>query len=333
MPLRLLERVLPWLFSELSDEDAEGMMTNLRLGAPAVDQQLVELLLRWAQRGRWPVLPGVVAVAGAAAAAAVAGDGEAAAEQGLAQQEQHGLELPQQQQQGQVVEGGGGASPAEGDEPVSAAVIEDLCTSCDASVTLNAAAGAAGEQQAGETQSAHQQQPQQQEVGLTGQLRLHRQGSPSWSSYDPCLFGNNTCELRLLNQGGGSGMSPRKRQKLDRQGSPPDSSSTDATPTAAQAAANAANAAAGAALRDPECAGAAGMHTVAAGAAGLAHAAVLGSKAAGAGAGAVQQTVGHAAAAAGGQCSVGGQHASGWSPIDHIFQFHKALRWVTDGGG
>ncbi|WIA41165.1 hypothetical protein OEZ86_004781 [Tetradesmus obliquus] len=34
MPLRLLERVLPWLLSKLSAEDAEGMMTNLRLGAP-----------------------------------------------------------------------------------------------------------------------------------------------------------------------------------------------------------------------------------------------------------------------------------------------------------
>jgi hypothetical protein len=331
MPLRLLERVLPWLFSELSDEDADGMMTNLRLGAPAVDQQLVELLLRWAQRGRWPVLPGVVAVAGTAAAAA--GGGEGAVEQARVQQEQQGMELPQQQQ-GQVVEGGGGTTPAEGDEAVSAAVIDDLCTSCDASVTLNAAAGAAAEQQAGETQSA-QQQPQQQEVGLTGQLRLHRQGSPSWSSYDPCLFGNNTCELRLLNQGGGSGMSPRKRQKLDRQGSPPDSSSTDATPTAAQAAVNAANTAAGAALRDPGCAGAAGLHSGVPGAVGLAHAAVLGSVVVGTGPGAVQQSAGHAAAAAaaaaGGQCIVGGQHATGWSPIDHIFQFHKALRWVIDG--
>jgi hypothetical protein len=71
----------------------------------------------------------------------------------------------------------------------------------------------------------------------------------------------------------------------------------------------------------------------------LAHAAALGSVVVGVGAGvgAVQQSVGHAAAAAaaaaGGQCSVGGQHATGWSPIDHIFQFHKALRWVTDGGG
>lgn len=167
MPLRLLERVLPWLFSELSDEDAEGMMTNLRLGAPAVDQQLVELLLRWAQRGRWPVLPDVVAVAGAAAAAAAAaatgGSGEAAAEQRRVQQEQ---EQDPQQQQGQPVEGSD--NPAVVGEAVSAAVIEDLCTSCDASVTLNAAAGAAAEQQqAGETQSAQQQpQPQPQQQGF-----------------------------------------------------------------------------------------------------------------------------------------------------------------------
>ena len=53
MPLRLLEKVMPWLVARLSESDAKGMMASMRLGAPEVDKQLVELLLRWAERGRW----------------------------------------------------------------------------------------------------------------------------------------------------------------------------------------------------------------------------------------------------------------------------------------
>lgn len=52
MPLRLLERVMPWLMTKLSDSDAAKMMTSFKLGAPKGDATLVELLSRWAERGR-----------------------------------------------------------------------------------------------------------------------------------------------------------------------------------------------------------------------------------------------------------------------------------------
>lgn len=306
MPLRLLERVLPWLFSELSDEDADGMMTNLRQGAPLVDQQLVELLLRWAQRGRWPVLPDVV-VAGAAAGAGAA----AAMQTGSGD----GCDGADEQGQQQLDAGVGKAAP--GAVVVPPAVQEDLCTSCGTSVTLNATAGDGADPAVEQQQDTQQQQPS--EVGLTGQLRLHRQGSPSWASYDPCLFGNNTCELRLLNQGNGAGMSPRKRQKLERQGSPPDSS-TDATPTAQAAAAAAAAAGSSGALSDLAYAASAtpGVLAAAADESGAAAAAVAG--------GGIMQHQALHGVGAGMQVGAGACHPTGCSPIDHIFQFHKALR-------
>jgi hypothetical protein len=312
MPLRLLERVLPWLFSELSDEDADGMMSNLRQGAPLVDQQLVELLLRWAQRGRWPVLPDVVvasAAAGAGASAAATmqtGSGDVSD----AEDEPRGQQL-----------GNGMGEAAAGEVVVPHAVIEDLCTSCGTSVTLNVAAGAAADGAVEQQQLAAQDAQQQQsaEVGLTGQLRLHRQGSSSWASYDPCLFGNNTCELRLLSQGNGSGMSPRKRQKLDSQGSPPESS-TDVTPTAQATAAAAAAAGSSGALSDLACAASATPGALAAAADEPSAVA-----AAAAGRGIVQHQAPHGVTA-GMQSSAGASHPTGCSPIDHIFQFHKALR-------
>jgi zinc finger protein-like protein len=53
MPLRLLERVAPWLAAKhLPPEDARGVIETLRLGAPEADARLVELLVRWAERGR-----------------------------------------------------------------------------------------------------------------------------------------------------------------------------------------------------------------------------------------------------------------------------------------
>jgi len=51
MPLRLLERVAPWLAARhLCPEDAKGVIETLRLGAPEADRRLVELLVRWAER-------------------------------------------------------------------------------------------------------------------------------------------------------------------------------------------------------------------------------------------------------------------------------------------
>ncbi|GIL45357.1 hypothetical protein Vafri_2604 [Volvox africanus] len=52
MPLRLLERVMPWVVSGLDDAAAVSLLSNIRLGAPASDRPLVELLSRWAWRGR-----------------------------------------------------------------------------------------------------------------------------------------------------------------------------------------------------------------------------------------------------------------------------------------
>ncbi|DBB01633.1 hypothetical protein WJX77_010630 [Trebouxia sp. C0004] len=52
MPLRLLERVMPWVAGKLNDEEAAEMLQNMQLAAPEVDSVLVQLLSRWAERGR-----------------------------------------------------------------------------------------------------------------------------------------------------------------------------------------------------------------------------------------------------------------------------------------
>lgn len=52
MPLRLLERVMPWLVAKLSARDAGQLLATMRLGAPRSDATLVQLLSRWAERGR-----------------------------------------------------------------------------------------------------------------------------------------------------------------------------------------------------------------------------------------------------------------------------------------
>ncbi len=66
MPLRLLERVLPWVTASLSGADVAELLRNIRLGAPKPDLEpdsvLVQLMERWAERGH-------------SAAAAAAGDG------------------------------------------------------------------------------------------------------------------------------------------------------------------------------------------------------------------------------------------------------------------
>eukprot|EP00250_Pteridium_aquilinum_P020433 c24812_g1_i2 orf=124-4074(-) len=52
MPLKLLEKVLPWLVSALSEEEARNVLENIRLAAPASDAALAILLLGWACKGR-----------------------------------------------------------------------------------------------------------------------------------------------------------------------------------------------------------------------------------------------------------------------------------------
>ncbi|GAX84312.1 hypothetical protein CEUSTIGMA_g11734.t1 [Chlamydomonas eustigma] len=52
MPLRLLEKVMPWIAAELSDAEADVLLRHIHLGAPPCDTLLVQLLSQWARRGR-----------------------------------------------------------------------------------------------------------------------------------------------------------------------------------------------------------------------------------------------------------------------------------------
>ncbi|PKA59692.1 RING finger and CHY zinc finger domain-containing protein 1 [Apostasia shenzhenica] len=52
MPLRLLERVLPWLVSKLTDEEAKSFLHNICIAAPPSDSALVTLFAGWACKGR-----------------------------------------------------------------------------------------------------------------------------------------------------------------------------------------------------------------------------------------------------------------------------------------
>ncbi|XP_073004012.1 zinc finger protein BRUTUS [Typha latifolia] len=52
MPLKLLERVLPWLVSKLSDEEAKLFLQNMHLAASSSETALVTLFSGWACKGR-----------------------------------------------------------------------------------------------------------------------------------------------------------------------------------------------------------------------------------------------------------------------------------------
>eukprot|EP00192_Tetraselmis_astigmatica_P000948 CAMPEP_0117679692 /NCGR_PEP_ID=MMETSP0804-20121206/17947_1 /TAXON_ID=1074897 /ORGANISM="Tetraselmis astigmatica, Strain CCMP880" /LENGTH=1249 /DNA_ID=CAMNT_0005489125 /DNA_START=485 /DNA_END=4234 /DNA_ORIENTATION=- len=59
MPLRLLERMLPWVASQVSEEQCSQMLHAMRMagdavGEPEISRVLVQLLVQWAQRGRLP---------------------------------------------------------------------------------------------------------------------------------------------------------------------------------------------------------------------------------------------------------------------------------------
>eukprot|EP00879_Flechtneria_rotunda_P008507 GHRR01008912.1.p1 GENE.GHRR01008912.1~~GHRR01008912.1.p1 ORF type:complete len:1552 (+),score=616.00 GHRR01008912.1:172-4827(+) len=331
MPLRLLERVLPWLLSKLSVEDAEGMMTNLRLGAPQVDQQLVELLLMWAQRGRWPMPDATLTTTNMqqpTVAASVAVD-EAAAGNNvkeaasacnmqlctLPQQPDgdghthclHGTEaatqvnIAEQQPLKHV--------PATGLQgSVPAHLVEALCRTDGASPSSRGASSSPTVDylSLGQPATADDTAQQQQQC---------------WNTHDPCYFSNNTCELHLIRQCSDSSGSPRsKRPRLagvsDSFGN---CSSADVTPTAA-----------------------------AAGVAAQAAAAALSAHVLGAAVGSITCAVhiGHMAQQLQQQQSAyvsnpaqtdkltpnntasTASHGAGsvTNPIDHIFQFHKALR-------
>lgn len=52
MPLKLLERVLPWLVASLDEEEAKNMLDHIRMAAPASDAALITLLLGWGCKGQ-----------------------------------------------------------------------------------------------------------------------------------------------------------------------------------------------------------------------------------------------------------------------------------------
>ncbi|KAF8727465.1 hypothetical protein HU200_019073 [Digitaria exilis] len=52
MPLKLLERVLPWFVTKLNDVEAVSFLQNMRLAAPPSETALVTLLSGWACKGR-----------------------------------------------------------------------------------------------------------------------------------------------------------------------------------------------------------------------------------------------------------------------------------------
>ncbi|GAA0169325.1 ubiquitin-protein ligase [Lithospermum erythrorhizon] len=52
MPLKLIERVLPWLVGFLAEAEARSFLQNLQLAAPVSDSSLVTLFSGWACKGR-----------------------------------------------------------------------------------------------------------------------------------------------------------------------------------------------------------------------------------------------------------------------------------------
>lgn len=52
MPLRLIERVLPWLVGSLTDHEARNFLKNMQLAAPPTDSALMTLFSGWACKGR-----------------------------------------------------------------------------------------------------------------------------------------------------------------------------------------------------------------------------------------------------------------------------------------
>ncbi|XP_051144695.1 zinc finger protein BRUTUS-like [Andrographis paniculata] len=56
MPLRLIERVLPWLVGSMSQEEARHFLNNMHMAAPTSDTALVTLFSGWACKG----CPGVI---------------------------------------------------------------------------------------------------------------------------------------------------------------------------------------------------------------------------------------------------------------------------------
>ncbi|XP_061344985.1 zinc finger protein BRUTUS-like [Gastrolobium bilobum] len=52
MPLKLIERVLPWLVGSLTEDEAKMFLRNMQMAAPATDSALVTLFCGWACKAR-----------------------------------------------------------------------------------------------------------------------------------------------------------------------------------------------------------------------------------------------------------------------------------------
>ncbi|XP_050237589.1 zinc finger protein BRUTUS [Mercurialis annua] len=52
MPLKLIERVLPWLVGTLNEDEAKKILKNMQSAAPAIDTALITLFTGWACKGR-----------------------------------------------------------------------------------------------------------------------------------------------------------------------------------------------------------------------------------------------------------------------------------------
>ncbi|XP_028787787.1 LOW QUALITY PROTEIN: zinc finger protein BRUTUS-like, partial [Neltuma alba] len=52
MPLKLIERVLPWLVGSLTEDQVKAFLRNMQLAAPATDSALVTLFCGWACKAR-----------------------------------------------------------------------------------------------------------------------------------------------------------------------------------------------------------------------------------------------------------------------------------------
>lgn len=52
MPLKVLEKMLPWLTALLSGEEVKDMLCNIKQAGPLDDEALINVLLQWATRGK-----------------------------------------------------------------------------------------------------------------------------------------------------------------------------------------------------------------------------------------------------------------------------------------
>ncbi|XP_020993879.1 zinc finger protein BRUTUS isoform X2 [Arachis duranensis] len=52
MPLKLIERVLPWLIGSLTAEETKMFLRNMQLAAPEMDSAIVTLFSGWACKAR-----------------------------------------------------------------------------------------------------------------------------------------------------------------------------------------------------------------------------------------------------------------------------------------